>query len=728
MIHELEPDYANRPASSARPSFHYRSTSNGNDHSKPAVAIVTATCRAAEFFRETAASIVGQSLQSWEWLLVDDASDDARSVDLLEKTAAQDPRIRIIRHDENRGPGAARNTGVAEARADLIYLIDDDDLIEPTTLEKCLWFLDSHPEFDFVNGWSLAFGGQEYMWRKGFDHNEAFLHDNVATGRCMIRKAAFEAVGGFDEKLLDGFEDWDLWLRFADAGRWGSTIPEFMDWYRRREDHSDRWSNWDEGKRKESFRKRLRETHPKLYDGGFPRVAVPEVVPFGELAEEMPCRNALAADKRRVLLILPWLAMGGSDKFNLDLIAGLKERGFEISIVTTLSGESNWESEFARHTPDIFHLHRFLPIAQHARFIRYLIESRKPEIVLASHSELAYLIAPYLRAHCPEPLYLDYCHIEQEEWKAGGYPHLAATTQDHFDLNIVSSRHLRSWMERRGADPAAISVLYTNIDPHLWKFRERARVRLREEWGIGSDVVVILFSGRICSQKQPEVLGRTLGELRRRNLRFKAVIAGDGEDSDSLKQLLRRERVVSDVLLLGEVSNDEIPDLMSAADVFFLPSEWEGIALSLFEAMAMKLPIVGAEVGGQRELVTPECGVLLPRGSQEQEVQAYAVALQSLIAQPEKRRQMADRARARIENCFQIDQMVDGFVDLAQQARDRREQSSYVPLSPKLAGRWAAQAVEYLRMSALADQLWLEVERARTGSHGSVVDKPYVHD
>jgi glycosyltransferase involved in cell wall biosynthesis len=50
---------------------------------------------------------------------------------------------------------------------------------------------------------------------------------------------------------------------------------------------------------------------------------------------------------------------------------------------------------------------------------------------------------------------------------------------------------------------------------------------------------------------------------------------------------------------------------MAATDIFFLPSQWEGIALTLFEAMAMQLVPVAADVGGQRELVTPDCGFLI---------------------------------------------------------------------------------------------------------------------
>ena len=75
-------------------------------------------------------------------------------------------------------------------------------------------------------------------------------------------------------------------------------------------------------------------------------------------------------------------------------------------------------------------------------------------------------------------------------------------------------------------------------------------------------------------------------------------------------------------------------DLLAAADMFFLPSEWEGIALSVYEALACGVPVVGADVGGQRELVTLECGVLIDRGTEEDEARQYATVLARLLDEP----------------------------------------------------------------------------------------------
>ncbi|MHC4797754.1 MAG: glycosyltransferase family protein [Planctomycetota bacterium] len=258
-------------------------------------------------------------------------------------------------------------------------------------------------------------------------------------------------------------EDWDFWLRCADHGIWASTIPEYLDWYRRRSTHADDWSNWEEEKSGVGFQQTLRKKYPRLFEGGFPKIQTDWGKPY--LARnDLPCENHLAKNKSRLLMILPWLNMAESDKFNLKLIQQLSQRGWEVTIATTIPKESKWLHEFANLTPDIFILHNFLKPVDYPRFLRYLIQSRDSDVVMVSNSEVGYMLLPYLRAYCREPVYLDYCHIEDEDWKNGGYPRFGVGFQDLLDLNIVASQHLKDWMVNRGADSKRVEVCSINVD------------------------------------------------------------------------------------------------------------------------------------------------------------------------------------------------------------------------------------------------------------------------
>ena len=181
-------------------------------------------------FAEAARSVERQSLQQWEWLIVDDGSTSGDARAALSEVEAKDPRIRVVRHERTRGVSAARNTAVEQARAPYVLFLDSDDMMEPTTAEKWLWFLVSHPEYAFVDGYVVGFGSEQLLWSHGFREASAFLDENFVGARCMMRRDVLLEVGGFDETIRDGFEDWELWLRCAAAGYWGDTMPEYLAW------------------------------------------------------------------------------------------------------------------------------------------------------------------------------------------------------------------------------------------------------------------------------------------------------------------------------------------------------------------------------------------------------------------------------------------------------------------------------------------------------------------
>jgi glycosyltransferase involved in cell wall biosynthesis len=434
-------------------------------------------------------------------------------------------------------------------------------------------------------------------------------------------------------------------------------------------------------------------------------------MPNDTIPDELLCENRLQKDRPRILMIVPWLTTGGADKFNLDLVEQLNQRGWEITLATTIKGDCSWLPNFARHTPDIFILDHFLKMTDYPRFLRYLIQSRQVDLVLISHSELAYLLLPYLRHHCQNIPIIDYCHMEEDTWKNGGYPRMSVEYQEQLDLNLVSSNHLKAWMVQRGAQDSRVQVCYTDIDPEIWRVDPMVRVQARQKLGIPDDLPVILYVARLCPQKQPEVFANTMLRLRQQGVRFAALVAGSGPDLPWLQTFVKSHHLESQVKLLGDTPNSEVWKLMCAADLFFLPSRWEGIALSIYEAMACGLPVVGAKVGGQAELVTPDCGILIEHGTEKEDVERYVEVILPLLKSESKRKQMAEAARERICSSFRIEQMGDQMIEAFHQAMVlHREQPRPLP-SAGLARACAAEAVEYMRLFQLAEVLWQEKEQ-----------------
>jgi glycosyltransferase involved in cell wall biosynthesis len=706
------PDYGNTPASPSRPEFSY---ALADPTAPPQVTIVTPFYNEGPVFHETARSILRQSFQQWEWIIVNDASTDTAALEVLAGYRTMDRRIRVVDQTVNQGPSAARNVAFLLARTDCVANVDSDNLLEPTALEKWLWYLEAHPECSFVKGFSVGFGSKTYLWTAGFHDGPAFLTANRVDMTTMMRREVHRAVGGFDESIREGLEDWDFWLRCASRGFWGGTVPEYLDWYRRRASHADRWKAWDDGERERRFRQEMRRRYPSLWDDGFPEVRQPAQIPNATIPDTLPVDNRLARSGQRLLIIAPWLTMGGSDKFTLDLVRELTRGGWEITIATTLDASGSWQAEFERHTPDVFLLHRFLALPSFPRFLRYLAQSRQVEAVLVTHSELGYQLLPYLRAHLSGVSFLDYCHIE-EEWKNGGYPRLSVEYQELFDANVASSESLKQWMIGRGADAERIQVCHTNIDTDVWRPDANVRREEREKLELDDATPVILYAARICDQKQPRVFANALLRLRQMSVSFVALVAGDGPDFGWLRRFVSDNRLRSHVHLFGAVPLGRVNRLMKAADIFFLPSAREGIALSIYEAMASGVAVVAADVGGQAELVTPDCGILVGRTDERGEAEAYARALADLAADPARRQALGRAGRARMEAGFRLEDMGRRMVEIIDLAATLHDTEPRPGPGLGLGRACAAQAVEFTRFTREFDMLWHAWEGGRAAA------------
>jgi glycosyltransferase involved in cell wall biosynthesis len=402
-------------------------------------------------------------------------------------------------------------------------------------------------------------------------------------------------------------------------------------------------------------------------------------------------------------MILPWLTMGGADKFNLDLVEQLTNRGYEITICTTRESDNSWLPHFAKLTPEIFTRDDWPDLSDYPHLLGNLIESGEIDLVLTSNSTLGYQLLPYLRSRCVGVTFVDYNHIREEYWRDGGHPRSAVAYQELLDLNIVSNRDLKEWMVQRGADASRIELCYTNIDPARWDPARYSRSKIRRSLAVPQDVPLILYAGRLCEQKRPRLFARILLQLVRQKLDLRCLVAGAGPEQRFLEAFMLRHRLGGRVRLLGGVSNRRMRELMAAADIFLLPSQWEGIAVTLYEAMAMEVVPVSADVGGQRELVTPDCGFLVSQD--ENELQEYASTLRQLLESPELRAKMGGAGRRRIREHFRSNQMGERMIALLDHAQSLSKASPRHAVGGELGLESAALAIEYARADRLAEEL-----------------------
>ncbi len=447
MINPNSPDYTNTPASPQRPRYFYRSA---DPTAPPLVTIVTPFYKIPpEIFAETTRSVLNQSFQPWAWLIINDASPDFRLPITNSGLTAPD-KIRVINHAHNKGLSAARNTGFREAKTEFVVMLDADDLLEPTALEKWFWFLVTHPQYAFTKGYAVEFGSQTQLQSYGFEAGQAFLTRNQLNPRAMVRRAVWQSVGGFDEQNRDGLEDWDFWLHCASAGHWGATVPEYLDWYRRRPNHADQWANLN---KVANFRKNLQQKYPQLYRQPEKFFSPQSLTPNPQSL--IPCDNLLLkpVNLSRLLVILPDFAMNERTQFNLDLMKQLTTQNYELSICTTQPSDNPCLADVAKFTPDIFNLPNFLAPLDFPRFLLYFLKSRQIETVLISHSYLGYQLLPLLQSHYPAITFMDYLHTFDENCLRASVGYQAM-----LDLSLVSSPQLKQWLIEQGGNSQLIEV------------------------------------------------------------------------------------------------------------------------------------------------------------------------------------------------------------------------------------------------------------------------------
>ena len=179
----------------------------------PPVTAVMPAYHAAAFVGEAVASLLRQTVPPHEVIVVDDGStDDTAAV-------AEAAGARVIRQ-ANGGPAAARNTGIRAATTEWIALLDADDLARPTRLATQQRHLDD-PAIAVVFAGHYMEGKVQPTPPARIDFDVLWRRNWIPTSTVMLRRAAWEAVGGFDESRdLIGVEDYNFWLRLAHAG-WG---------------------------------------------------------------------------------------------------------------------------------------------------------------------------------------------------------------------------------------------------------------------------------------------------------------------------------------------------------------------------------------------------------------------------------------------------------------------------------------------------------------------------
>lgn len=166
---------------------------------------------------------------------MNDGSEDDTKI-IAAKWCEKDSRFKYV-EQENKGVSAARNKGIRISKGEFILPLDADDYIVETFLEKLTLELEQDCSIDIVSCYTKFFKKNienvvEELKPKGTNFRD-LLFVNQLIVSSLFRKKIWEEIGGYDEHMKDGFEDWDFWLNFTKRGYKFKIIEEFLFYYRK---------------------------------------------------------------------------------------------------------------------------------------------------------------------------------------------------------------------------------------------------------------------------------------------------------------------------------------------------------------------------------------------------------------------------------------------------------------------------------------------------------------
>jgi glycosyltransferase involved in cell wall biosynthesis len=666
----------------------------------PLISVAVPCYAQREFLEEALASIEAQTYPRLEVIIVDDGSPVPVTLPSIRRRFP----ICLIRHAVNRGLPAARNTGFSQARGEYVFPLDADDQLDPTAIEKLWLLLKHHPRHGFAYPHAQLFGDETGVWEtRSYNLAQLLVVNHICAGS-LIRRKVWEEVGGYDESMREGFEDWDFWLKLAERGWGGLHVREPLYFYRKSKKSMLAGSlrNYDR------LFKRIRQNHPRLY--AFPRrlciawkwhekrrtthahlldrigrfvgtwlppsVSLPFLrfgrwllqrgilripspafsVPPAPLPHTRPVITP-GESYPTVFFLIPWLCTGGVETFHVTLIEGLAKRGWRCIIATTLP-DTHRHAPRVRHTTSfLYHLDTLCAgEGDREDVLIELLERHRPDLLHLSHTELGYRALPRIRRrlpslpiaevlHCEDPFRRDYIDIGEE--------HASRVTH-----SITTNRALRSKILERGQRlPDRLSAIPYGTDVVPAPPGDIAHLRGR--LAVPPDVTVVSFIARVAHQKRPWIFMKAAARLKKlRPGKFLFLLMGDGPLMRQIRWQHQLLRLGHTVRLLGE--QDDVMMILGLSDWLLLPSSFEGLPFVILEAGTAGVPVIAPDVEGIPEVIKHDGGFLFdPRKPEEERIEEIVHTLLKTSEEERKRRGAA--LKRRVEERYQSDRMADDF-------------------------------------------------------------------
>lgn len=654
---------------SKRPGFEVKKIGNLINKEKPTISIITPFYNGGKTLMETANGLFSQTYPYFEWIIVDDGSKDEESLKELSKLEKMDDRIKVY-HKENGGPSIARDYGISKCSKDTkyVYFVDCDDIPANTMLECLYWTLETHPDCSFAYTTMLNFGDREFLWEQ-YLTVEREMTENVVCVSSLVRKEDLLEVGCFGIKEKSMYEDWNLWLKLLAKGKKPIRVNAPIFWYRVSStgEFSRAKKNNNNAMKYVNATAETIEKEVEIIQ--FPREG--KLYDRVEKVEGMILPNYEKKKKKTILYIFPWMVVGGADYFNLDLLKRIDKEKYEAIVLTTTPSNNPLRQEFEEHA-EVYDMSTFLERKDYIHFAEYIMKSRNVDMVVVSNTQYGYYMVPYLKSQFPKVPFIDYIHSIDLKDKREGFGRCTIDVDKYLTKTYVCNNFTKNQLKER-YNKTNVETLYIGTDADKFDSKKYDKESLLKKYEIPEGKKVISFIARLSVEKRPIMFVEIAKRLLKKHNDLYFVIAGDGELMKKVSN-----RVDDNFKLLGMVKNTE--EVYRVSDITINCSSLEGLALTSYESLAMKVPVISTDVGGQTELIDETVGGVVHYNEKptneiyNKEIDEYVKETERVLKDLDKYKK---NCREKIEKDFTVNIMIDKYQKIIDDKIKNEKEKTY---------------------------------------------------
>ena len=659
------------------------------------VSVVIPCFNYGKYIVETIESVEASTYENIEIVVVDDGSTDDYTINIIQALKVEKPWIVVV-HQRNKGLPAARNSGIKAATGELILPLDADDLIDPTFIEKAVWVFKKYPWIKIVYSYVRLFGEENLLWEtKPFDFNTLLL-DNYIPATAFFPKSVWQELGGYDETLRKGYEDWEFWLRIASQNYSGHLIQEPLFYYRKHSGSmlsesnkhrselvkyiSKKYSVYKQQKNSriqwqgnihlylKSLYKYMKPLLPSIMTRNLKKLYFSYTSSYGgvspgvdfKLLKELNATHSFERQriglkkgkfvKGNIAVLLPWLEVGGVENVYYELLKGISSK-YNVILITTVSSSHVWLEKFKGICPQIYNLPSMGRSEKDQ--IDYLLDilvNHNIDIVQISNSSFGYTLTPLIKKIIPRIRIIDHLHME-EPYEPWDYFRLSEKYNNYLDHRVVITDHLRTVLNNKyGVDSGKIEVIENGIG---WEWNS---IEPSEKKGF-----TVAFIGRFVEQKDPVRFVKICRYIENEfiNNEIDFVMIGDGP---LYRKAKRAAFGIKNVRFLGK--RDDVKELLlNNIQIVVSTSLREGLPMLGIESMAAGAVLIVNDTEGWRDLVDDgETGFLV----RTNEPKEYAALITRLFTNRELLESMKQAAWRKFMDTFTAEVMVSKFETLYQ--------------------------------------------------------------